>query len=70
MAILRNDVGPVGLSSLLRVLLVLLVLGAAVAIVLRVYRKNFQPAVVDEYACKSDSNYEFKDPQRHPTDCY
>jgi len=56
--------------TILRILLVLVVLGAAVFLLFRVPKLVFQdPVAGGQPKCAKDDAYYYKDPHNHPFDC-
>ena len=56
--------------AILRILLVLAVLGAALFLLLRVPKLVFKdPVASGQPKCAKDDAYYFKDPHNHPFDC-
>ena len=56
--------------AILRILLVLAVLGAAVFLLLRVPKLVFNdPVAGGQPRCAKDDDYYYKDPHNHPFDC-
>jgi len=56
--------------AILRILLVLAVLGAAVFLLLRVPKLVFKDPVAGGHPrCAKDDGYYYKDPHNHPFDC-
>ena len=56
--------------AILRILLVLAVLGAALFLLLRVPKLVFKDSVASgQPKCAKDDAYYFKDPHNHPFDC-
>lgn len=57
-------------AALLRILLVLAALGAAVFLLLRVPKLVFKdPVAGGQPKCAKDDAYYYKDPHNHPFDC-
>lgn len=56
--------------ALLRLLIVLAFIGAAVYLLIRVPKLIFNdPVATGQARCAKDDNYYYKDPQNHPYDC-
>lgn len=56
--------------TILRILLVLAVLGAAVFLLLRIPKLVFNdPVAGGQPRCAKDDGYYYKDPHNHPFDC-
>ena len=57
-------------AALLRILLVLAALGAAVFLLIRVPKLVFKdPVASGQPKCSKDDTYHYKDPHNHPFDC-
>lgn len=68
MAIIKNDIGPISVRSVINVTLIIAVLVIVGLVVYKQLARLLYPAQVDKNRCPDDPNYEYKDPHKHP-DC-
>ncbi len=56
--------------AILRILIVLAAIGAAVFLLIRAPKLLFKnPVAAGQQTCAKDKNYYYKDPHNHPYDC-
>lgn len=69
MALVKNDIGPISARGIINVVLIVVTVVLLGFIVYKQLSKVLYPAAVDSQKCADDTNYEYKDPAKHPNDC-
>lgn len=66
--IITNDLGPLGIRSIINFSIILIVLAITVSLIWRYTKNTFSTFYTQDGQCAPDNYYEYKDPNIHP-DC-